>query len=266
MENFMNLWLVSFALFLAGYLVNMLYITVFYHRGLTHGAVLLKPRVKKFVAITGSWITGIDPKAWACMHRLHHLHSDTELDPHSPWNRGIWGVMIDQLRAYEKVLVGLKRKNPAYTEMVKDLDFPMSWSNRKKVWLLPYLLHLAIGIVLALTFHAWFIGAAYWLGITSHPFQGFIVNSFSHRFGYRNHATADQSRNNSIVAWLTMGEGYQNNHHAHPASPKFSERWYEFDAGYALVLLARYLRIIKPITQPSTPNQNLRHPLNSKLG
>src|SRR5581483_4658789 len=62
--------------FAASYVLNIVYMTVFYHRGFTHGAFTMGPRLRRLVAATGSWVTGLDPKAWACMHRLHHLHSD----------------------------------------------------------------------------------------------------------------------------------------------------------------------------------------------
>src|SRR5262252_6756655 len=71
-------------MFLAAYLLNIFYITVLYHRGLTHGAVRLRPFTRNLLIHTGNWVTGLDPKGWACMHRLHHMHSDTALDPHRP--------------------------------------------------------------------------------------------------------------------------------------------------------------------------------------
>ena len=64
------------SVFLAALFVNALYITVFYHRGLAHGAVRLHPHMRRFVAATGVWVTGVDPKSWCCMHRLHHKHAD----------------------------------------------------------------------------------------------------------------------------------------------------------------------------------------------
>ena len=57
---------------LAGYTLNLLYITVFYHRGFTHRALELRPWLRTAVRHTGSWVTGLDVKAWVCMHRLHH--------------------------------------------------------------------------------------------------------------------------------------------------------------------------------------------------
>jgi stearoyl-CoA desaturase (delta-9 desaturase) len=231
--------------FSAGYIANMFYITVLYHRGLAHGAVSLSPWMRKVTIATGSWVTGIDPKAWACMHRMHHRYSDTEDDPHSPWNPGgIFGVAMSQLRSYEKVLRGLNKKKEPYESVVKDLDFPISWPNRKKVWYLPYVLHAVLGVAFSLAFGSWLIGGAYWLGMMSHPVQGWLVNALAHRYGYRNFETDDRSRNNTFVAWFVFGEGYQNNHHAHPESAKFSIKGSEIDAGYAMVLAAKTLRLL----------------------
>jgi stearoyl-CoA desaturase (delta-9 desaturase) len=222
------------AAFVFGYLLNILYITVFYHRGLTHGAVRLSPGTRRFVVATGNWVTGLDPKGWAVMHRLHHLHSDTPDDPHSPRYYGILGVMLAQLRSYQKVLRGLKRNDPTFTSVAADLDFPISWLNANKLWILPYLLHVGVWLALGSLFDAWLLGSCYFLGIMSHPLQGWLVNSFGHSSGYRNFNTTDDSRNNLFAAAFVFGEGYQNNHHRFPSSAKFSVKWWEVDMGYAL--------------------------------
>ena len=234
----MNYTFLCLSVFSGSYLLNIFYITVLYHRGLAHGSVKLAPRMRAFAVATGSWVTGIDPKAWACMHRLHHRYSDSARDPHSPWNGGVFGVMIEQLKSYERVIRALGRPEHEYQEQVIDLDFPVNWMNRHRLWWLPYAVHAVIAVAVGFFFHAWILGGAFWLGMMSHPIQGWLVNSFAHKFGYRNFATPDESRNNSIVAWLVMGEGYQNNHHARPLSAKFSMRWYEFDGGYVMARMA----------------------------
>lgn len=230
-----------FLVFLIGYNINVLYITVFYHRGLTHGAVRLTPATRRFVAATGNWMTGLDPKGWSCMHRLHHLHSDTPEDPHSPWHLGIFGLALGQLRSYEKTLVSLSRRVEPYTSLVQDLDFEVSWLNRKKLWYLPYVMHFSVFLVTGLATGYWMLGYAYFVGIMSHPIQGWMVNSLGHRFGYRNFATDDRSRNNAPVAWFVAGEGYQNNHHHSPSSARFSAKRGEWDWGYAWCLVAEKL-------------------------
>jgi stearoyl-CoA desaturase (delta-9 desaturase) len=237
----MNLCILAILVFGFTYVVNMFYITVLYHRGLAHGSVKLKPWVRKFTVASGNWVTGIDPKAWACMHRQHHRFSDTELDPHSPWNDGVFGLILKQLKSYQRTLIRLDRNHEAYVSVVSDLDFPIHWVNRKRVWWLPYLAQGLVAVLLAVFFHTWIIAAAYFLGMMSHPVQGWLVNSFAHKYGYQNFDNGDQSRNNTWVAWLVMGEGYQNNHHARPSSARFSVRWFEWDGGYLMCQIAAKL-------------------------
>jgi stearoyl-CoA desaturase (Delta-9 desaturase) len=235
---------ISILIFISGYLLNISYVSIFYHRSLAHKGVSLSPFATKFIALTGNWVTGLDPKGWVCMHRLHHRYSDTEKDPHSPHNMGIWGVMLGQLRSYEKILGGLIKHKKIYTDIVQDLNFPVSWLNRKRLWMLPYLFHLLISIAIGIGFNGFF-GAAYYFGIMTHPIQGWLVNSFGHAKGYRNFNTPDKSTNNTSVAWLVAGEGYQNNHHQYPNDAKFSKKWWEFDYGYIMCHIFQSVRFLK---------------------
>ncbi len=230
---------------LAAYLVNAIMITVFYHRGLAHRAVTLRPWARKLTIHAGIWFTGLDPKGWACMHRRHHAHSDTAQDPHSPLNLGVWGVLLGQLKSYERTLVGLARGEQQFTRHVEDLDFPISWLNRKRVWYLPYLTHLAISLAIALPTGMWALGAAYYFGIMSHPIEGWIVNALGHAVGGRNFETSDNSRNNHLAAWLVFGEGYQNNHHRYATSAKFSYQPWEVDMGYGICVLLEKLGVLE---------------------
>jgi len=213
------------------YFANIVMVSVGFHRGLAHESVHLHPRFRRFIVATGSWITGIDPKAWVVMHRMHHADSDTPDDPHSPTNVGILGIGMEQLRSYERTLRGLKRNDPAFTRYAYHLDFDLNWLNRTRRWYLPYALHATIGLAIAAS-GAWLLGLAYFAGMMSHPFQGWMVNSFGHAIGGRNFEVNDNSRNNLLAAWLIFGEGLQNNHHQYPKSAKFSYLKSEPDAGY----------------------------------
>ncbi|WP_375770376.1 fatty acid desaturase [Archangium gephyra] len=230
---------VCLAVFALAYLLNILTITVGYHRGLAHKAVRLHPALRRWIIQGGNWLTGLDPKAWVVMHRLHHEHSDTPLDPHSPVNVGILGIALEQLRSYERVIVGLLKNDPAYTRYAKDLDFPLNALNRTNRWYLPYVMHGLVGLGLALSV-GWLLGASYFFGMMSHPVQGGLVNSLGHAVGPRNFETSDNSRNNHFAAWLIFGEGFQNNHHAYPGSASFSYHRHEVDLGYgACVMLEK---------------------------
>jgi stearoyl-CoA desaturase (Delta-9 desaturase) len=240
----MHLLFISFLVFSFGYLLNIFYITVLYHRALTHRSVGLTPFSTRLVATTGSWVTGIDPKAWACMHRLHHLHSDTELDPHSPIHQGVFGVAFGQLKSYRRTLKKLVMKDPATCKVVEDIPFDVNFLNRKKLWYLPYYLHIAIALIVTLATHQPLIGAAYFFGIMSHPIQGWMVNSLAHKFGYRNHDIPDHSRNNRLIALVVFGEGLQNNHHFSPASANFAQKRSEIDPGFWLCKLGVWSRLL----------------------
>jgi stearoyl-CoA desaturase (delta-9 desaturase) len=237
----MTYTILCLSVFFAAYAINMLMITVGYHRGLAHGAVSLHPRLSWLVVHLGNWLTGLDPKAWSVMHRMHHAYSDTPDDPHSPVQVGLLGIPLAQLRSYERVLVGLIREDPKYTRFAKGLHFELSWLNRRGLWYLPYLLHLGIALAIAGSGAGILLAVCYYAGIMSHPIQGGLVNSLGHAWGGRNFETTDDSRNNHLVAWLVGGEGFQNNHHQYPASPKFSYRAWEVDIGYGACLAMQRL-------------------------
>jgi fatty-acid desaturase len=232
------------SVFLAAYLLNILTITVGYHRALAHKAVRLHPALRWLLVHGGAWVTGLDPKGWVVMHRLHHEHSDTPQDPHSPVNVGITGIALEQLRSYKRVIVGLIRRDPAYTRYAKDLDFPVGPLNRRNLWILPYALHASVGLGLGLSV-GWLFGATYYFGMISHPVQGGIVNSLGHAIGGRNFETSDNSRNNHLAAWLVFGEGFQNNHHQYPGSAKFSYRALEIDMGYGACVVLEKLGLVE---------------------
>lgn len=187
------------------------------------------------------------------MHRLHHEHSDTVLDPHTPVFDGIFSVALKQVNSYELALRNLIKKKEPHYSVAKDFDFQVSWFNRKKLWYLPYVIHGAVAgmLILLIGKPGIFIAAAYWLGMMSHPIQGWMVNALAHKWGYRNFVIPDNSQNNTAVAWLVMGEGYQNNHHRYPRSAKFSVKWWEVDMGYALCRIGKMLGMLEiPKAEP----------------
>lgn len=245
--------LVPFLFFLAGYVINMFYISVLYHRGLAHSSVRLSAWTKRWALRTGRWVTGIEPTAWVCMHRLHHMHSDTSSDPHSPSFLGLWGLFSGQHRSYRKILEGLGARNADYLALISDLP---AGPGKFRAWL-PYFLQTVFALSLGFLVHNPLCGVAFYLGLMSHPIQGWMVNGIAHRFGYRNFATSDDSKNNTLVALLVMGEGYQNNHHANPERAKFSRRWFELDLGYAICLLAEKFGILSTEYQSRQNNPSL---------
>ena len=231
-----------FLVFVAAYAVTIITTSVGYHRGLTHGAVTLHPLVKRFLMTWGMWLIGIDAAAWVCMHRLHHEHSDTEQDPHSPRNVSALGIFKAQLDGYDRALAGLKSGAEPYATLGKGLR--LSWPNRSGLWGLPYLLHVVVGIVVGY-FFGWLMGLALFAGLMSHVVQGAVINYAGHAVGGRNFDLDDNSRNNTFAAWVVLGEGYQNNHHRYPASARFSFTRGEVDMGYAVCRVGELLGLLR---------------------
>jgi stearoyl-CoA desaturase (Delta-9 desaturase) len=231
--------------FITTWTFSLVYTSVFYHRSLAHNAIVLGPGLRRFVLVSGNWVTGIDPVGWVAMHRLHHANADGTADPHSPANVGFFGVPMAQLNSYKRVLARLARSHRSTSAVVEDLDADISWLNRRGLWWLPYLVHALIAIVLGLVSGMWFVALCYWAGLMAHPVQGWAVNAVGHRFGRRNYDTPDNSKNNLVVAILIMGEGLHNNHHAHPASASFSTRLSEPDLGYQMARLLDALGLLE---------------------
>lgn len=237
--------LLSILIFLLFYTINMFYITVLYHRTLTHKALELTSFGLFLVKHTALWVTGIDPKIWVCMHRLHHQHSDTALDPHSPLNNNIPMVMWRQIRYYDLLGDKFIKGDSKYTGVVEDLPFDIHLINKHKLWLIPYLVQILITYSIFALSGSSLIAMAYFLGIISHPVQGWLINSFGHMKGYVSFDTKDNSKNNTFLAYTVFGEGYQNNHHAYPSSPNFALNKGEFDPGFILCKIAQQANIVK---------------------
>jgi stearoyl-CoA desaturase (delta-9 desaturase) len=239
-----------FVVFACAYLLTILITSVGYHRALAHGAVSLHPLARRALLTFGPWLTGFDPKIWAVMHRMHHVHSDTPDDPHSPVNVGFFGIFRAQFDGYVRTETGLKNDDPAFTGYGRDLE--MGWPNRTGRWYLPYLLHVVVAIVVGVAF-GWGVGAALFAGTMSHVVQGAIINYFGHAWGGRNYASDDNSRNNHMAAWLVLGEGFQNNHHRWPSSARFSCRGREVDLGYGACRLLQSLGVLRVVERTLAP-------------
>jgi stearoyl-CoA desaturase (delta-9 desaturase) len=82
-----------------------------------------------------------------------------------------------------------------------------------------------------------------------------LVNSATHLWGSRRFPTRDDSRNNLWVALLTFGEGWHNNHHAHPTSARHGLAWYEIDLSWYTLKLMRVLGIARNIQVAQLPRQ-----------
>jgi stearoyl-CoA desaturase (delta-9 desaturase) len=211
-----------------------------YHRLLTHRGYQVPKWLEYVMTVCASLALEGGPMFWVSTHRVHHQNSDKEGDPHTPreggwWAHTGWLLFGNSLHAQSEFLY---RYSP-------DLG-----RDRFHVWLSKFhwIPLTASGVVLFGV--GWlvsgFSGAVGWvlwgafLRVTIGLHATWLVNSATHMWGSRRFETRDDSRNNWWVALVSGGEGWHNNHHAHPVSARHGLKWYEIDPNfYGIWLLAR---------------------------
>ena len=192
-----------------------------YHRLLTHRSYKTYKWVEYLLTLCGTLALEGGPIFWVATHRIHHQRSDREGDPHTPREGGWWSHM-----GWIIFGEGLHHDASVLARYVPDLA-----RDKFHVWLSNWhwTSNVAVGLVLLA-----FGGVPYVLwGIFFRTTFGlhctWLVNSATHLWGSRRYATRDDSTNNWWVAALSFGEGWHNNHHAHPTSARHGLAWYEFD-------------------------------------
>jgi stearoyl-CoA desaturase (delta-9 desaturase) len=202
-----------------------------YHRCFAHRSFRTHPVIEVVFACVGSIAGQNGPLWWATMHRRHHRFADTEGDHHSP-TRGLFYSHLGWLWVTGLEAADL-RQHP-------DLARPhLLWVENHKL--------LIGGAYLALVGLLWGLPGigSYWvIPVVACWHTTAATNSLAHSFGSRPFAppgSACLATNNAIVAWLNLGEGWHNNHHAHPACCHHGfYRWYQVDITYVVIwLLAR---------------------------
>ena len=196
-------------------------ISMGYHRLHTHRGFKTYKWFEYFLAICGTLTLEGGPIFWVATHRLHHQYSDQPEDPHSPRVSGFWAHLgwIIFGEAQHSDTARLARYAP---DLSKDRFYR---------WLSSY--HWVPLTVLGFGLLAWggwgMVNWAIFLRVTVGLHATWMINSATHMFGRRRFETDDDSRNVWWVALLTFGEGWHNNHHAHPVSARHGLAWYEFD-------------------------------------
>jgi stearoyl-CoA desaturase (delta-9 desaturase) len=209
------------ALCLALYVPRMFFVTGAYHRYFAHRSYKTS-RWFQFVLALGATMTAQKGVLWwAAHHRVHHKLSDAPGDLHSVKQSGFWWAHMGWILARD--LEGTEGAR------VKDLaKYPeLRWLDR--YWMIP---PIAAG---TLTFFAGGFFALVWGFAVCQVliWHGtFTINSLSHLWGGRRYQTEDNSRNNLVLAVITMGEGWHNNHHHYQVSARQGFRWWEIDATY----------------------------------
>jgi len=223
-----------------------------YHRLLTHRGYKTPKWVEYFLTICATLTLEGGPIFWVATHRIHHQFTDRDGDPHSPRDGKWWSHM-------GWVLIGKSMHHDTSTlaRYVPDLA-----KDKFHLWMTKY--HYVPLIVLGLALLAmgglplllWGIFMRTVIGLHA----TWLVNSVTHIWGSRRFSTRDMSTNNWFVALLTFGEGWHNNHHAHPTSSRHGLKWYEVDMNWygiwalKMLRLARQIKTVKLSTGMSVAN------------
>lgn len=254
-------WL-SLSLLISMSVATALGVTVGFHRLCTHRSFRTPAPVRYLLAVAGSMAVQGPVITWCAEHRRHHLHSDSEGDPHSPhmaehgsWGDGFWAMMRGAFHAHIGWLFAPRsRALGRYTRDLQKDTVLVAVDRQFRWWVLFGLLMPAlIGGLVTMT---WF-GAALgfiWGGLVRVLIVHHItwsVNSICHLWGTRPFECGDESRNNAIVGLLAMGEGWHNNHHAFPASARHGLRWWEVDASYWFIRSLGFVGLASDIRLPT---------------
>lgn len=216
-----------------------------YHRLLTHRGYKPPKWLEYFLTICATLALEGGPIFWVATHRIHHQKSDKPGDPHSPrdgkwWSHMGWIMMGEAMHHDTKTL---SRYTP---DLAKD---PFHVLLTKFHWVPLTLLGLTLLAVGGWKWVMWGI----FLRVTIGLHATWLVNSATHLWGSRRFKTRDDSTNNWWVAILTFGEGWHNNHHAHPTSARHGIRWYEVDLNWYCIKTLSMLGLAKDVKELKWP-------------
>ncbi len=234
------------------YVIRMFAITGIYHRYFSHRTFKTSRFMQFVFALLGASAVQRGPLWWAAHHRHHHRHSDEEEDVHSPHQHGFWWSHIGWITTRGAFPTDYK----AIPDLVKYRE-------------LRFLDRADLLIPVSLATGMFFLGVvlnAIWPALGTSGLQmltwGFFVstvcllhgtctiNSLAHLIGRRRYETADDSRNSFLLALLTMGEGWHNNHHMFPGVTRQGFYWWEIDITYYILRTLSVFGLIWDLRAP----------------
>lgn len=240
-------------------------ITVSYHRNLAHRSFKLPKWLEYSLAYIAAHAIQGDPIDWVSTHRCHHRFVDSERDPHSPiygfwFSQMMWffdsynltrKVCPNYFNNFQKVerntfMFYMKH---GYPDNVTDLEKQRFYRFiHKTYWIHPLALSVLLFAIGGVPFIIWGMCVRFVLAlhITS------LVNSVCHIWGKQPWNTGDLSKNNWMVALLTFGEGWHNNHHAFEYSARHGHEWWQIDFGWYVI---KFLQVIGLATNVKVPSE-----------
>jgi stearoyl-CoA desaturase (delta-9 desaturase) len=220
------------------YVARMFCITAGYHRYFSHRSYKMNRFFQFMMALGGTTAIQKGPLWWASHHRVHHRYTDLDNDVHSPRD-GFWWSHVGWILS--------TRYKQADESNIRDFAvFPELRFLDRASWIGPLL--LGIGCFLIGGWGGLLIG--FFLSTVLLWHGTFLVNSMAHIVGRRRYATPDTSRNSLMVALVTGGEGWHNNHHYLPASVRQGFRWWEIDPTWYVLRGLACLRVVTDLKNP----------------
>jgi stearoyl-CoA desaturase (Delta-9 desaturase) len=231
------------------YALRMFAITGFYHRYFSHRAFRTSRSVQLLFAMIGATSVQRGPLWWAAHHRNHHRYADSDRDPHSPRHLGF-------LRSHLGWFL-TPRGFQTDWRVIRDLShFPELRVLDRFDILMPVMLAVAL-FVLGRHLHAahpelqtsglqlliW----GFCISTVALFHATFMINSLAHGWGSRRFTTHDDSRNNWLLALVTFGEGWHNNHHRYPGAARQGLRWWECDLTFYVLSVLGWLGLIRDL-------------------
>jgi fatty-acid desaturase len=216
-----------------------------YHRLLSHRSLQVPTWLEYIIAFIGTLALQGGPIFWVAGHRLHHAHTEDENeDPYSA-KRGFWWSHMLWMLYPNPNFFEYERYKKYAPDLVRQGYY--RWLNRNFL-----LLQIPLGLLL------YFLGGWSWViyGIFVRAVllwhSTWLINSATHVWGDRRFEVDDNSRNLWWAAIFTYGEGWHNNHHAHPRVAKAGWRWYEIDVTWWAIVILRRLGLAKKVIMPPT--------------
>lgn len=212
-------WLIVLSIY---FLTGCIGMSITFHRLLSHNS--FKP-FKSF-EIIGTCLASYglvgSSIAWVNNHRAHHRFADTAKDPHSPMFLGYFRVQWLSMFSSTKKLIFVKQLRRDKFHIFMHRNY--------------FTIHLIIftSLLMLTGVHG---ACLYYLAPAAILWNfGSFINTICHSmFGYKNYAVRDTSKNNLLLGIFMWGEGYHNNHHAHPASAKYGHKWWEIDISWMII-------------------------------
>ncbi len=229
----------GFALAIALYYVRMFGVTGGYHRYFSHRTYRTSRAFQFFLAVLAQTSLQKGALWWAAHHRTHHKYSDTPKDPHSFRDYGFWYSHVGWILAKETEETDYK--NISDLARYPELRFLNKW-------------HALPGVALAVALY--FIGGmhalvwGFFVSTTLLWHGTFTINSLSHMFGKRRYETTDDSKNNWLLALVTMGEGWHNNHHHYQRSCAQGFYWWEVDMTFYVLKALSLVGLVRDLQTP----------------